>query len=110
MDPILAVSQTLGAAAIISSAQAAFVNRLISVVSVAAPGVNPAAVIATGATQIRDMFPADQVPGIILGYMAGIKVVFALVAGATGISFIVSLFSSWKKLDPKALEAAGGAA
>ena len=108
--PNLVVSQTLGSAVILSAAQAGFINRLISVVSVAAVGVDPAAVVATGATQIRDVFPADQVPGIVLGYMSGTKIVFALVTGATGISFVVSLFSSWRRLDPKALEVAGGAA
>lgn len=94
----------------LSSAQAAFSNRLLSVVKVSAPNVDPAAVVATGATEIRAMFPADQVPGILMGYMAGIKLIFALITGVTGVSVIISLFGDWKRLDPKALETVGAPA
>lgn len=95
---------------VLSSAQAAFANRLLSVVIVAAPHVDPAAVIATGATEVRTLFPDDQVAGILLGYMAGIKVAFALITAATGISAILSLFGSWKRLDPDARETTGAPA
>lgn len=93
---------------ILSSAQAGFINRLLSVTSTVVPGVDPAAILATGATQIRVLFPADQVPGIIMGYMAGIQLVFALVTGTTGIAVIVSLFGDWKRLDSKAMEGVSG--
>ncbi|KAH8900353.1 putative efflux pump antibiotic resistance protein [Thozetella sp. PMI_491] len=107
---IIMFLQTIGTAMVVSSAQAAFSNRLLSVVIVSAPQVNPAAVVATGATEIRTLFPADQVAGILLGYMSGIKVVFAMITGTTGISATLCLFSDWKKLDPKALETVGAPA
>lgn len=75
-----------------------------------APGVDPAAVVATGATQIRAVFTADQVPGIVKAYMAGIKVALAIAIGATGVAFLVSLFSSWKRPKTEALKNADGAA
>jgi hypothetical protein len=75
-----------------------------------APGVDPATVVATGATQIRAMYTADQVPGIVAAYMAGIKVALAISIGGTGVAFLVSLLSSWKRLKTKAPNDAGGAA
>lgn len=66
--------------------------------------------VATGATQIRAVFTADQVPGILVAYMAGIKVALAISIGATGVAFLVSLFSSWKTLNMEAHKGAGGAA
>ncbi len=83
---------------------------MIAELPITAPGVDPIAVIATGATQLRQAFPADQVPGILLAYMAGIKVAFAIAIGAVGAAFVVSLLSKWKKLNPEAMKAAGGAA
>jgi hypothetical protein len=82
----------------VSAAQSAFVNKMINVLPATAPGVDPAAVIATGATQIHSAFAADQLPGIVLAYMAGIKVAFALSIGATGVAFLAGLFCSWNRL------------
>ncbi len=83
---------------------------MVAVLPTTAPLVDPMTVIATGATQIRSVFSPDEVPGILLAYMAGIKVSFAIAVGAVGAAFVVSLFSSWKRLNPEALSAATGAA
>jgi MFS transporter, DHA2 family, glioxin efflux transporter len=83
---------------------------LIAELPFTAPGVNPAAVIATGATQIRTAFSEDQIPGILVAYMASIKVAFAIAIGSVGVAFVVSLFSTWKRLNPEAMKMAGGAA
>lgn len=64
-----------------------------------APDVNPGAVIGTGATRIRVSFNAQQVPGIIEAYMAGIKVTLALATALTGISALFSLLVQWKRLN-----------
>lgn len=75
-----------------------------------APDVNPAEVIATGATQIRDKFRPDQVHGIVLAYMAGIKVALAIGIAGTGIGLLISVCNRWKRLGmeeaKKALEVA----
>jgi len=90
--------------------QSAFVNKLITTLPITAPGDDPAAVVATGVTQIRAAFTADQVPSILVAYMAGIKAALTILIGATGIAFLVSLFSSWKRLNTEALEGMGSAA
>ncbi|RDW72218.1 MFS general substrate transporter-3 [Coleophoma crateriformis] len=89
---------TLGGAIFVAAAQAAFVNKIIAKIATSAPSVNPSQVIATGATQLRSVFTADQMPGILVAYMAGIKVVFALATAGAGAALVVSLFSNWKRI------------
>mgnify|MGYP003624108356 CR=1 FL=1 len=75
-----------------------------------APDITPRLVIGTGATQIRRVFTADQVPHIVLAYMAGIKVTFALVVALTGFACLLSALVPRKQLHAEALKATGGAA
>ena len=65
-------------------------------------------VLGTGATQIRNAFTADEVPGIVLAYMAGIKVTFAITVALAGASALFSLYVPWKKLNVDKIQ--GGAA
>ncbi len=83
---------------------------MISRLAVSAPDVNPLVLLGTGATQIREMFPAEQVPGILVAYMAGIKTTMAIAVGAVGVAFVVSLFSNFKRMNTEKVKAAGGAA
>lgn len=67
-------------------------------------------VLATGATQIRTAFPAEQVSGILVAYMAGIKVSLAIAVAFVGMSAVVVCFGPWKRLNREAVKEAGGAA
>ena len=93
-----------------SAAQSGFVNRLMTELGKTLPEVNPQMVIGTGATQIRHVFPADQVPAIVLAYMAGIKVTLALVVGLVGFTCLIVVFVPRKRLNAEALKEAGGVA
>lgn len=62
-----------------------------------APDVDPKAVIATGATQIRAAFPGD-VNGVLIAYMAGLKATFAISVGMVGFACLVGLFTPWNRL------------
>lgn len=68
-----------------------------------APGVDPALVVASGATELRNIFSADELGGILIAYMAGIKVTFAITIAAMGISAPISRLSRWKKINTDAL-------
>jgi hypothetical protein len=103
------VFQTVGGAFFVSAAQSAFVNKIISVAATTAPTVNPLMIIATGATQIRNVFTDEQIPGILVAYMAGIKVAFAIALAGVGTAFAISLFSSWGRLNRDALKNTGAA-
>ena len=97
-----AVFQTIGGAALIGAAQSGFVNQLLNKLPSTAPGVNPALVVAAGATELREVFSADDLDGILVAYMAGIKVAFAITIGAVGFSFPISLLSKWKRISTAA--------
>ncbi|KAK4191252.1 major facilitator superfamily domain-containing protein [Podospora australis] len=101
--------QTVGGAFWVSAAQSAFVNQLVKTLAISAPDVEPMSVLGVGVTQIREFFPAEQVPGILIAYMVGIKTAIAIAIGAVGFSLIVSLFFSWKRLNPETLRAGTGA-
>ena len=80
----------------ISAAQTAFVNRLILALSSTAPGIDPALVVMTGATEIRTTFAPNEVVGIVKAYMMGIKTALAIPIAAIGVAFLVSLFAAWR--------------
>ena len=106
---ILLFFQTVGGAFMVSAAQAAFVNVLVKDLPTRAPGVDPASVVSTGATDLRSVFSADQVPGILVAYMSGLKSAFAIGLASTGVAFIIiTLFQKWNRLNTAAI--AGGAA
>ena len=82
----------------IAAAQSAFVNTLMRTLAWSAPDVDPRAVIATGSTEIRMAFGPDQVPGILVAYMAGLRVAFAIMIGLSGASFLLSFFQGWERI------------
>lgn len=65
------------------------------------PGVSPALVIATGATELRAVFSAEQLPGIVLAYMDGLKLTFALAVALAGVTLPIALFAKWQSVKPK---------
>jgi MFS transporter, DHA2 family, glioxin efflux transporter len=106
---ILLFFQTVGGAFMVSAAQAAFVNVLVKVLPSSASGVDPATVLYTGAMDLRKVFSADQVPGILEAYMRGLKAAFAIGLASTGVAFIIiTLFQRWNRLNTAAI--AGGEA
>lgn len=90
--------QIIGGSFAVSAAQAAFANTLLRRLPFTAPDVQPAMVLAVGATELRDHFPAEQINGILEAYVSAIKVVFALATALVGVSFVFSLMPKWEKL------------
>ena len=60
--------------------------------------MNPQLVVATGATELRSVFGPEQLPGVILAYMEGIKATFAVALGMAGVAFLLSLVCPWKRI------------
>jgi hypothetical protein len=104
------VFQMIGGSFTLSAAQAAFNNRMLSTLASTAPGVDPATVLVTGATQIRSVFTSSQVPGIVAAYMAGLKLVFAITIATFGCAFLTGLWASWKRIHAPDLTSTGSAA
>lgn len=84
---------------------------MLARLATSAPDVDPLVLLGTGATQIREVFPAESVPGILVAYMAGIKTALAIAMGAVGVAFVVSLFGNFGRLNRETMRVqAGGAA
>lgn len=94
---VVLVFLTVGGAFFLSAVQCAFSNQLIATLAKTLPEIDPAVVIGTGATQIREAFTASQVSIIIDAYMIGLKAVFGISIAAFGVATVVGCFGSWKK-------------
>jgi MFS transporter, DHA2 family, glioxin efflux transporter len=88
----------VGGGLLLGAAQSGFVNTVVRTLPSTAPGVDPFTVISTGALEIRSVFPADQVLGVLQAYAAGIKVAFAIALAACGTSLIISFLGGWRRL------------
>lgn len=101
-------TQTIGGAFFVSAGEVAFANILVQKIPSRAPGTVPASVISAGVTQIRSTFAAASIPGIILAYMDGLKVAYAIALAAAGIAVILGALAKWENLKGKVVM--GGAA
>jgi hypothetical protein len=106
---ILLFFQTVGGAFFVSAAQSGFLNTMLKTLARTAPTINPSLVLLTGATEIRRVFDADQIPLVVSAYMDGIKVAFALAIAGAGVAFLFSLPARWSKLDPAKIQGGGAA-
>lgn len=93
--------QTIGGAFFISAAQAAFANTLLTRVLTAAPTADPMRVIATGASELSEAFDDEQLPGVIIAYMAGLKVTFAIAIATAGVCTFLAFAPRWESLKGK---------
>lgn len=71
---------------------------MVQHVRAVAPDVDQLTLILTGAAEIRQSFPIDQQPDVIEGYMAGLRVVFAMCIAATGVATFIGLAMRWTRL------------
>ncbi len=101
VSAIVLFFQILGGSIWISAAQAGFANRLVDAAGHYAPGVNSTLVVATGATDIRRVFPQEQVEGIIKAYMDGLKTPFAITIACACTTFGLAFAPKWKKIEIK---------
>lgn len=90
--------QTIGGSIWVSAAQAGFANKLLKSLPVAAPGVNPGLVLATGATELREVFTPQQVPGILVAYMDGLRTPFTIIIACACVMCVLSVAPRWEKI------------
>jgi len=76
-----------------------FVNRLVGQLLINVPDVDPAVVIAVGATGLRQDFTETEFPGIVLPYMLALKFVYAFPIALAGTPTIIGTISSWKSIN-----------
>ena len=86
---------TLGGALSVSVAQNIFSNTLVQQIPKHTTGVDPATIVQAGATNVRQVSPADQLPGVLLAYNEAVTRALILAIAVGGIAFICSLFVSF---------------
>ncbi|KAJ5861165.1 major facilitator superfamily transporter protein [Penicillium soppii] len=108
---IILFFQTVGAAMAVSAAQSAFFNQMLIKITTSAPSVDRTLLMMVGATDLRANFTAEQMPGVLIAYMSGLKTVFALAIAVTGVALLITaLASKWQRLDTEAIKNGGAAA
>ncbi|GAM91548.1 hypothetical protein ANO11243_096000 [Dothideomycetidae sp. 11243] len=93
-----AVFQTVGGAFSAAVSEAAFTNRLLAILPKSAPSVNAQMVLATGASELQNVFGPAELPGVLIAYMGGLKAAFAVAVGFCGAAFLCTLAIPMEKL------------
>ncbi len=96
--PTAIVCQIVGGAFTNSAANSAFVNQIVQTAATNVPDMPALTLISTGATELRTVFSAAQLPGVLIAWVAGLRLVWAIAAGMAGLSFLVTGLSSWKRV------------
>ncbi|KAK8048088.1 hypothetical protein PG996_016152 [Apiospora saccharicola] len=72
-----------------------------------APQLPPLLVLGTGASNLRQVF-GENIGQVLIGYMAGLRVSFAVATGAIGLATLASLCLRRERLDVDKVKEAGG--
>lgn len=90
--------QTMGGAIWICTAQCGFANKLLSSLVTVAPGIDPEAVLAVGATDLRQTFTTSAISGILTAYMDGLRIPFIIAIVCGCVTSLLSIAPRWKKI------------
>lgn len=95
------VFQTMGGAVMVSAGQAAFTNKLISGIESSAPSLEPAQVVAMGATDLRRAFSGVELSAVLAAYTDGIQTALILSIALAGAATLASLLIPWRSIKGK---------
>ena len=95
---VVVFSQTLGGAICVAIAQSVFQNKLIAKIAEYAPAIDPAVVLAMGATSIHKEIPTQNLPGVILAYDKAITQVFLVSVATSALTIIGSAAMEWRSV------------
>lgn len=93
ISAIILFFQTITGAVFISVAQVLFTNKLLQRVRENVPGVNPGAVLVTGATGLRGRWSGATLQGILRSYMAGLKDSYSLAIALGGVATMIAVLT-----------------
>lgn len=93
ISAIILFFQTISGAVFISIAQVLFTNKLLQSVAANVSGVNPALVVITGATELRDKWSGETLMGILRSYMDGLKDAYTLAIAVGGVAVLISVLT-----------------
>ncbi|KAL7816093.1 MFS general substrate transporter [Trichoderma aethiopicum] len=96
----------LGSAIFLPVAQSIFLSTLVKKVS-NIPSIDPTKVVTAGATDLKNLVPADDLKVLLVDYNDSIMPVFYLVAAMSSATILGSVFVEWKSLKKRADKDAG---
>ncbi len=89
--------QSLGGAIFVCIGQAVFTNNLVDVLSHTS-GLDQSLVIKTGATELRDVISAQDLPAVLLAYDGALTKAFTVALAAACFSILPALGIEWKNV------------
>jgi hypothetical protein len=92
------VCNSISGAYFVTAAQFIFANRLLQTLASAAPKIDAAKVLATGASEIHRVFSGGDLAAVLDAYMVGIKDVFAFSLAGAAFTVLLALVIPFKKL------------
>jgi hypothetical protein len=90
--------QTLGGAVFISVGQNVLTSHLVGGMSRLVDGLDPAVIVNTGATDLRDLVPAEQLAAVLEVYSEALRRVFLISAGLASVTILGALGLEWKSV------------
>ncbi|KAG9681907.1 MFS transporter, partial [Aureobasidium melanogenum] len=100
--------QTLGGALFISVGQNVFTNKLVSGLKAAVPDLDPAIVLQTGATNLKNAISAQYRDGVLHAYNDALTNSFYVAVALATLSIVGSLAVEWKSVKGKKIEMMAG--
>ncbi|MCJ1455034.1 hypothetical protein MMC28_005388 [Mycoblastus sanguinarius] len=91
-------SQTLGGAIFISAGQTIFTNTLLSNIHVAVPQLDPAIVLATGATEVKSAVRPDLIEAVTVAYNGALVRIFYLAVSLACLTILGSMGMEWRSV------------
>lgn len=102
---IVMFSQTLGGALFIAVGENVFENKLVSNIAAAnITGLDPAVVLATGATNIKTVFPAEFLPTVLTAYNNALTNAYYVSVAMSCLTIIGALSIQWISIKGKRIE------
>jgi hypothetical protein len=103
---IMMFSQTLGGAIFVSVGQNVFTNQLLKQTRQVVPNLNPALVLSTGATSLKNNIPTQYLPGVQQAYNTAIVNCFYVGVAVAVLSAFGAALWEWRSVKGKKIEMA----
>jgi hypothetical protein len=87
-----------GGAVFISVGQNVLTSHLVSGILGLVGGLDPAVVVSTGATDLRDLVPAEQLPVVLEMYNGALRWAFLISRGLVAVTILWALGLEWKSV------------
>ncbi|KAK6343852.1 hypothetical protein TWF696_007507 [Orbilia brochopaga] len=106
---VIIFAQTLGGALAVSIAQNVFNNQLLKNLAKEVPNLDPAIVLVTGATSLKETLPSEFLSGVLSAYNLSLTQTFYISVAFMGLSIIGALGMEWISVKGKKIEMGGAA-